>query len=135
MLSRYSEVLRELEALDHGTRALMAPEQLTVHGSAPSVGSLSAPLTLIDFCDFESADRARFADGARRLERLQRSCAPRSASVSVAEQSASATRRRSKLGSTRARQVLEIARGAVRESAGPDSACAGALCRRSGNSI
>jgi protein-disulfide isomerase len=70
MLTRYVEVLRELEGLDLGVRALTAPEQATVHGAAPSIGSPAAPLTLVEFCDFESPDCARASPLAHMLKNL-----------------------------------------------------------------
>jgi hypothetical protein len=70
MLTRHADVLDELQALDDGVRRLSASEQRTVHGTAPSVGSPTAPLTLVEFCDFESPDCGRASPMANAIANL-----------------------------------------------------------------
>jgi protein-disulfide isomerase len=70
MLGRYSQVAVELGQLDTCTRVLTAKSQTLLHGEAPVLGSPDAPLTLVEFSDFQSADCGRASPMARMLQNL-----------------------------------------------------------------
>ena len=61
MLSRYDEMARAAVRFVEGRKALIAPEQNTRHGPAPSIGSPGAPITMVLFADFDSPECARGA--------------------------------------------------------------------------
>ena len=59
MQSRYDETAKSTARLVEGRKALTSPEQNTLHGPAPSIGVLGAPITMVMFGDFDSPDCAR----------------------------------------------------------------------------
>jgi protein-disulfide isomerase len=59
MLSRYDETAKSTAGLVKGQKALVSPEQNTLHGPAPSIGVPGAPITMVLFADFESPDCSR----------------------------------------------------------------------------
>ena len=59
LLGRFDAVALELERLAAGAELLTAREQRLVHGEAPSVGAPDAPVTLVEFSDFECSECGR----------------------------------------------------------------------------
>jgi protein-disulfide isomerase len=59
MLSRYDEMATAAAGFVEGRKALISPEQTTLHGPAPSLGTLGAPITMVFFADFDSPECSR----------------------------------------------------------------------------
>jgi protein-disulfide isomerase len=59
MLSRYAEIAKSASGFVEGRKALISPEQNTLHGPAPSIGLLGAPISMVMFADFDSPECSR----------------------------------------------------------------------------
>lgn len=70
MLSVYPKTAAAALAFVEATRALRAREQRILHGTAPAVGSESAPLTLVLFSDFSDPECGRASGIAAALRNL-----------------------------------------------------------------
>jgi protein-disulfide isomerase len=70
MLSRYEQTAASALRYAEGKQALIAREQLTPHGLAPSLGSADARLTLVLFSDFSDPEAGRAAPLATTIKNL-----------------------------------------------------------------
>jgi len=70
MLSRFDELVTSAVRLVEGRKALVTPEQNTLHGPAPSIGVPGAPVTMVMFADFDSPDCSRGSGIATAIKNL-----------------------------------------------------------------
>jgi protein-disulfide isomerase len=70
MLARYDELAKAARRLVEGRKAVTARDQVTLHGSAPSLGNPDARITMVLFCDFDSPDCARGSGIATAIKNL-----------------------------------------------------------------
>jgi protein-disulfide isomerase len=70
MLARYEQTAAAAESFARARAVLMAREQRTLHGPAPTVGARDAKITLVVFSDFDDPECGRAAPLAHAIENL-----------------------------------------------------------------